>query len=117
MATEHFKEYLLYQPSLLKTDNNPLTYIMKTPNLDATGHQLVGAPEKFNLRLEYQNRCNNTMADVLSWITTCLDPDTVRSILNGITLRAAHWAEVHDPIVAEGDNDLEQEVCVAAGCI
>ena len=33
---------------------NPLTYIMTTPNLDATGHQLVGALVKFNLWLEYQ---------------------------------------------------------------
>ena len=37
-VTEHFKEYLPYQPFLVKTDNNPLTYIMMTPNLDATGH-------------------------------------------------------------------------------
>ena len=35
---EHFKEYLPYQPFLVKTDNNPLTYIMMTPNLDATSH-------------------------------------------------------------------------------
>ena len=35
---EHFMEYLLYQPFLVRTDNNPLTYIMTTPNLDATGH-------------------------------------------------------------------------------
>ena len=35
---EHFKEYLLYQPFLVRTDNNPLMYIMTTPNLDATGH-------------------------------------------------------------------------------
>ena len=46
--TEHFKEYLLYQPFLVKTDNNLLTYIMTTPNLDATGHQWVGALAKFN---------------------------------------------------------------------
>ena len=37
-VTEHFKEYLLYQPFLVKTDNNPLTYIMMTPNHDATSH-------------------------------------------------------------------------------
>ena len=37
-VTEHFKEYLPYQPFLVKMDNNPLTYIMMTPNLDATGH-------------------------------------------------------------------------------
>ena len=35
---EHFKEYLLYQTFLVKTDNNSLIYIMTTPNLDATGH-------------------------------------------------------------------------------
>ena len=35
---ENFKEYLLYQSFLVRTDNNPLTYIMTTPNLDATGH-------------------------------------------------------------------------------
>ena len=39
--TEHFKEYLLYQPFIVRTDNNPLTYIMTTPNLDTTGHQGV----------------------------------------------------------------------------
>ena len=52
--TEHFKEYLLYQPFLVRTDNNPLTYIMTTPNLDATGHQWVGALVKFNFQLGYQ---------------------------------------------------------------
>ena len=51
---EHFKEYLLYQPFLVKTDNNPLTYIMTTPNLDATGHQWVGALAKYDFCLEYQ---------------------------------------------------------------
>ena len=50
---EHFKEYFLYQPFLVKTDNNPLTYIMIT-NLDTTGHQWVGALVKFNFWLEYQ---------------------------------------------------------------
>ena len=51
---EHFKEYLLYQPFLVRTDNNPLTYIMTPPNLDATGHRLIGALAKFNFWLEYQ---------------------------------------------------------------
>ena len=51
---EHFKEDLLYQPFLVKTDNNPLTYIMTTPNLDATSHQWVGALVKFSFQLEYQ---------------------------------------------------------------
>ena len=52
--TEHFKEYLLYQPFSVKTDNNPLMCIMTTPNLDATAHQWVGALARFNFQLEYQ---------------------------------------------------------------
>ena len=63
---EHFKEYLLYQPFLVKTDNNPLTYIMTTPNLDATGHQWVGALAKFNFQLEYQKGRDDAVVDALS---------------------------------------------------
>ena len=37
-VTEQFREYLLYQPFKVRTDNNPLTYIKTTPNLDALGH-------------------------------------------------------------------------------
>ena len=46
---EYFKEYLLSQPFLLRTDNNPLTYIMTNPNLDATGHQLDWIPSEIQL--------------------------------------------------------------------
>ena len=67
--TEHFKEYLLYQPFLVKTDNNPLTYIMTTPNLDTTGHRWVGALAKYDFQLEYQKGQDNAVADALSWVT------------------------------------------------
>ena len=35
---EHFKEHLPYQSFVVWTDNNPLMYIMSTPNLDATSY-------------------------------------------------------------------------------
>ena len=35
---EHFKEYLAFAPFVVRTDNNLLTYILTTPNLDTTGH-------------------------------------------------------------------------------
>ena len=112
---EHFKEYLLYQPFLVGTDNNPLTYIMTTPNLDATGHQWVGALARFNLQLEYQKGCNNTAADALSWITTHLGPKAVQSILDEVTLGMAHRAEGHDPSVVEGDHNMEKKVHATTG--
>ena len=32
-VTQQFKEYLMYQPFTVRTDNNPLTYVLMTPNL------------------------------------------------------------------------------------
>ena len=40
----------------------------------------------------------------------------MKSILNGVTLGSAHWAEVHEPTIVEGDCHLKQEVHVAPGC-
>ena len=37
-VTEHFKEYLAYSPFVVRMDNNPLTYVLTTPNLDAMAH-------------------------------------------------------------------------------
>ena len=65
-VTEHFKEYLPYQPFLVRTDNSPLLYIMTTPNLNTTGHQWVGDLVRFNFQMENQKGWDNTMADVLS---------------------------------------------------
>ena len=115
--TEHFKEYLLYWPFLVRTDNNPLTYIMTTPNLDTTGHQWVGALARFNFQLEYQKGWDNMVADALSWVTTCLDLEAMLSILDGVTLGTAHRAESHDSSVVEGDHNVEKEVHVAAGWV
>ena len=117
VVMEHFKEYLLYQPFLVKTDNNPLTYIMTTRNLNATEHQWVGALARFNFQVKYQKGCDNTRADVLSWITTCLDPDMVKLVLDGITLGATHRAEGHNPTKVEGDHGMEKGACITTGWV
>ena len=86
---KHFKEYLLYQPFLVKTDNNPLTYIMSTPNLDATGHHWVSALAKFDFQLEYQKGRDNAAADALSQVTTRLQPEAVQAILDRAAVGAS----------------------------
>ena len=90
-------------------------YIMTTPNLDATGHQWVGALARFNFRLEYQKGQDNMVTDALSQVTTHLDPEAVQSILDGVALGMAHRAESHDLSVVKGDHNVEKEVHVAAG--
>ena len=65
-VTEHFKEYLAYAPFTVCTDNNPLTYMLTTPNLDAMGHHWVGALTSYEFTLEYQKGSDNATTDTLS---------------------------------------------------
>ena len=44
-----------------------------------------------------------------------LNPEAMRSVLDGVTLGATCKAEGYDPAVVEGDCDVEKEVCVAIG--
>ena len=113
--TEHFKEYLLYQPFLVKTDNNPLTYIMSTPNLDATGHHWVSILAKYDFQLEYQKGRDNAVADALSWVTTHLPPEAIQAIFDGAAIGTSQHAERGRPAVIKNKQLLEQEVRVATG--
>ena len=91
---------------------------MTTPNLDAAGHQWVGALVRFNFQLEYQKGWDSTVVDVLSQITTHLGLEAVWSILDGVTLGGTtQRAEGCDPAVVEGDYNLEKEVCVTTGWV
>ena len=63
---DQFKEYMQYQPFLIRTYNNPLTYIMTTPNLDAIGHRWVVAMAGYNFEIEYVHGLDNKVADALS---------------------------------------------------
>ena len=99
----------------MKTDNNPLTYIMTTPNLDATGHQWVSALAKYDFWLEYQKGCDNAVADALSQVTTRLEPEAVQAILDGATVGTSQRAEGENPAIIESDQQLEKEVWVATG--
>ena len=44
-----------------------------------------------------------------------MDLETVKSMLDGITLGMAHHAKVPDLAMVEGDQHMEQEVCVTSG--
>ena len=78
---EHFKEYLTYTPFVVQTDNNPLTYMLMTPNLDAMGHRWVGALASFQFELEYQKGANNGAVDALSQVPISHKQQTVQSLL------------------------------------
>ena len=88
---------------------------MTTPDLDVTGHWLVGALAKFNFQLEYQKGRDNAVADALSQITTHLVPEAVQAILDGATIGAPQRVEGENPGVIKSDQQREEEVWVTTG--
>ena len=67
-VTEQFHEYLSpygknRNEFVVCTDNNPLTYIFSTANLDAAGQRWVAHLASYNFTLEYQKGKDNTVAD------------------------------------------------------
>ena len=83
--TDRFHEYLYGGEFEVYTDNNPLTYVLTTVKLDATGQRWIAA-------LALYNFCSgklNVNADALSRIpwnveevvqSCCYDPITIRAI-------------------------------------
>ena len=74
-------------------DNNPLTYVLMTPNLDATGHRWVGALASFQFELEYQKGADNGVVDALSWVPISHSWESIQSLLEGAIVGAANRGE------------------------
>ena len=71
VVTEQFHEYLSpygknRNEFVVHTENNVLTYIFSSANLDAAGQCWVAHLTSYNFSLEYQKGKDNTVADFLS---------------------------------------------------
>ena len=70
-VTEQFHEYLSpygknRNEFVVRTNNNPLTYIFSSANLDAAGQCWIARLASYNFSLEYQKGKDNTVANFLS---------------------------------------------------
>ena len=63
-----FHEYLYGVEFQVFTDNNPLTYVLTTAKLDATGHGQVAALSNYTFSILYKPGKANRDADALSRI-------------------------------------------------
>ena len=69
---------------VVRTDNNPLTYIFSLANLDAAGQRWVSQLVSYNFALAYQKDKDNTVADFLSCLDDRLPVGEVQDYLNRI---------------------------------
>ena len=121
--TEQFREYLQYQPFLIRTDNNPLTYVMTTPNLDTVRYRWVAAMAGYNFEIKYVRGLDNKVADALSCMGGHLDEDAIKELLDqgAIKKLLSHAvcygmprAESDDPRVTQGHEKVEGEIIIQA---
>ena len=86
--TDKFHEYLYGSQFQVYTDNNPLTYVLTTAKLDATGHRWVAALSNYTFSIIYKPGKGHKDADALSCIkwpeAMELDPQTVHAVCEGV---------------------------------
>ncbi|CAM5084500.1 unnamed protein product, partial [Natator depressus] len=64
--TEKFRDYLYGAQFQVWTDNNPLTYVLTSAKLDATGQRWVAALASYEFSIQYRSGRSNVDADALS---------------------------------------------------
>jgi hypothetical protein len=102
--TEQFKDYLYYAPQfMVYTDNNPLTYVLTSAKLNATGLRWIGELADYNFNIRYRPGKANVDADTLSrmsldmdlYMTSCTEETTqqvLQATISGVQIQEkAPW--------------------------
>ena len=90
---------------MVRTDNNPLTYVFSSASLDAAGQRWVAKLANYNFSLEYQKGKDNTVADFLSRVEDRLPEAEVEDYL--VTIPQVGVKEVLDNAISPPAQDLE----------
>ncbi|RXN17604.1 Retrovirus-related Pol poly from transposon [Labeo rohita] len=95
---ERFRDYLFHASHFeVYTDNNPLTYILTTAKLNATGHRWVAELADFNFTIKYRpGRCNadadglsRMPLDIDQYMKLCteeINQDVISATVQGVML-------------------------------
>ena len=86
-VTEKYHDHLYGNRCIVRTDNNPLTYVLTTAKLDAVGHRWLAELSTYDLELIYKSGKTNIDADILSRLpeTNChCSAQTVRLLSQSV---------------------------------
>ena len=71
---------------------------------------MVESLARFTFSTEYQKGHDNAATDALSHITSKLDAETMKSILDGVTMETTERPDAHDPVVDKADEEIYKPV-------
>ena len=69
----------------MPTDNNPVTYVLNSAKLDATGHRWLASLATFHFDIRYHPGRNNADANALNRLLATITSESVQAICNVIT--------------------------------
>ena len=86
--TDKFHEYLYGAEFQVFTDNNPLTYVLTTAKMDATGHRWVAALSNYTFSIIYKpgkaNRDNDALSRIKWSEAVELPSQSVHAVCEGV---------------------------------
>ena len=108
---DHFRDILYYAPHFtVYTDNNPLTYVLSTAKLNATGHRWVSELAEFAFDIKYRPGRVNQDADALSRMpvdsttsTKEISLEDIRAVIDGINAQQYGKATWVTALTVNGD--------------
>jgi hypothetical protein len=95
-VTKKFHDYLFGAKFTVTTDNNPLSYVLTTAKLDATGHRWLAELSTYDFDIRYKPGVKNTDADVLSRLPreNVISSESVSALCHGLTVSVAAPLEI-----------------------
>lgn len=98
-VTDKFHDYLYGNFCEVWTDNNPLTYVLTTAKLDATGHRWLSQLSSYSFSLHYKPGTSHQDADALSR----LDGHTTSAICSSASVEPGCVFSLPVTSLVEGD--------------
>ena len=117
-VSEKFHDYLYGTKFEAITDNNPLTYILTTAKLDATGQRWIAALSNYNFDIKYRSgkKKKNADADGLSRMEeeekeqNVIFPEVLRAISQAVHATAENCPLVESVALTEDPIDCQKDI-------
>ena len=116
---DKFKDYLYGNEFTVRTDNNPVTYVLTTAKLDAIDHRWLAALSGFNFKLVYRAGKKNQDADALSRLHSidkeALFNDVIKAICQGVLASKENIPSVECVLLAQKASIENDEIGTDSG--
>lgn len=108
---DKFHDYLYGHSFGVLTDNNPLTYVLTSANLDATGHRWLAALSVYDFNITYRPGKNNADADGLSRMPTdTIAQESIKAICGVMRTPLVETLAVTPDVLDQPSLDTEHQI-------